>query len=312
MGIESILQEHLAVHGTWRESPAYETLGAAVGRTLAYYLQYVMESEKKYDDAKAVDMVPVNMIGYPTEREQALEQAHNAARVIGSVLYQCPEKALSVDKLKLMVNGSSLPVRAEIHIATANSPVLEQIAYIKPFDRARIVGIELYTLMGCINEDYTYFCNNGVIVENSLRGFHEFERPEIAKAIKGLPAYWNSRTKCDVISFVLGIDDIAKQDNYMITEQGDIKFIDFDVMGRCYSPADRCAIRERTRKELGISEEQYDHVFAREESFLRDRIQRYEREIFILLEALIQSDDEQEKNIGLYIKGEVQRVLTEK
>lgn len=200
-------------------------------------------------------------------------------------LYGFNEYQMRINNISLMANGGASPIKVDLEIDCLNEK-LKKTMYIKPFDKERLFGLELYNLLGGINKDYNYVFNSQVIVEDKIEGKHEDQIMNIDD-IRKKDQYKIERIKLDMLSYYLGIDDLIEKDNtleyeivgkeemrydnYLVTEDGRITIIDFNVMNFSFNEEYKTYLKNKTIDELNISEEQYDTIYNDQKKLLKDR-----------------------------------------
>ena len=258
------------------------------------------------EEPRRFEITLENMLGYLETRKRNMEDLERYAKECASKLYEVGAENIDVEKAYLMTNGSSLPLRVDLTIENKEGRI-NKTMYIKCFDPTRLLGIELYRLIGETDRRYWFFFNEGIIVEDSQEGEHEFESTE---RISEREHYKEERIKADLISFYLGLDDLGKKDNYLVASDGKIRIIDFDMMNRVYSDKDIIAIKRQSAEEIGISSEEYDTRYKEEERLLRERVHRKKDRIYQIIGILKSSEDSGIAAIGNYISKNTENLLS--
>jgi len=228
-------------------------------------------------EPKAFAITLDTMLGYPETRQKDLENLEKYAKECASVLYGLGVEDIAVEKAYLMTNGSSLPLRVDL--SAVNKSRIKTM-YIKVFDFVRLFGLELYRIIAEA-DDYRFFFNKGIIVEDGQKGKHAFE---LNWNLNNCENHKREKAMINVMSFYMGLHDLAKKDNYVIRPDGGIRVIDFDLM-EVYSDDDIAAIKMQTARELGISNEEYKRLHEEEEKLLRTRLLQRKELVLRLINA---------------------------
>ena len=275
MQIPSMLHEYYKDRSEFllSQDSSFSDIAQAFNMAFQFYSQ-----NKLWDDelarAKSLGISFDNMLGYPEKRKQSLESMLDTLPGIASDFLGKDYSPEDIEKASIMVNGSSLPLEVRLDDGEEQDTI-----YIKRFDIDRLLGIELYSLISGIG-DYNYAFNSEILIEQKIAGKHEFQYSQAdLQDIKNSYNYIMNRVKLDVISHYMGLDDVLKQDNYLLTEGGQINMIDFDVMDRRYTPEDIEACRRHTCDDLQISQDLYDKIYAFEEFLMQSRIKHNKNNI---------------------------------
>jgi hypothetical protein len=229
-------------------------------------------------EPKAFAITLDTMLGYPETRQRDLDDLKKHAKECASILYGLEAESVIIDRAYLMTNGSSLPLRVDL--SAANKIMTEQTMYVKAFDFVRLFGLELYRIIAGA-DDYRFFFNRGIIVEDGQKGKHEFELNWNPNSCEN---YKREKAMMNVVSFYMGLHDLAKKDNYVIYPNGRTRVIDFDVM-EVYSDDDIAAIKVQTARELGIGNEEYEKMHEEERQMLQTRLLQKKETILRLIRA---------------------------
>ena len=285
-------------------SPSYRDFSQAKENTFAFVVQEGWDKiSRRY---RAFAITPNNMIGFPEARKRSMQSLEENAKECAAKLYGFDVRNIEFNCAYLMVNGSSLPIRLDLTLRNSEADGIRKKMFVKQFDIARLLGLELYSLIGGIDQNYNFFFNEGIIAEDALEGKHEFE---LECSLIPNPTYKIERIRFDVISFYMGLDDLGKKDNYLITPDGRIKIIDFDVLDRRYTDAEKRFIQAQTSKELGISVEEYEKILKDQERLLRDRILQEKDRIDKLIGMVKVLEDKEMAEIGRYIGENTNQLL---
>lgn len=272
------------------------------------YSSFESLAQKRLDDGfhepKAYPICLENLVGFKEVREKELSNLNTRAKDIACALYQCAPAAVHIKNAYLMTNASSQPLKIECSIGE-NDVHLDKIFYIKQFDPLRILGIEIYNILSGI-EQYRFAFNKGIIVEDALEGKHEFD---IDEDLTQNQAYVRNRVQADLLSFFMGLDDLAKKDNYLVSSDRKIKFIDFDVWRGKYKVEEIEYIKAATCRALGIFREVYDVIFAEEMQKLRYRVQEHKDSIKKIINAVQLDRDPESMEIGDNILSNMEDIL---
>ncbi len=153
-------------------------------------------------------------------------------------------------------------------------------------------------------QKYNFIFNEDFIIENALEGKHEFDLPaDIANGNE----YKEEMIRADAISFYMGLDDVAKKDNYLVSSTNKIVFIDFDVIDRMYTLAERNSIKENTAKQLSISVEEYKKSYAKQEQRLAILLCQRRDNISLMLDIFKTSREL--SSLGEYIRANTNNLL---
>ena len=248
------------------------------------------------------------MVGSAEDRQAYFDRAVSSAKECASKLYRFGIGDIEIEGLYLMTEGSSWPVRVDVSIKNGEDSRIGKIMYLKPFDPVRILGIELYKLIGGIEQDYEFFFNDGIVVENNIEGRHEFD---IDEDLKSNDVYVESRVREDLVAFYMGLDDLRKPDNYVVARNGRIKVIDFDTMDSQYSEEHQAGIKADTAQQLGITVDEYERIFDEKKRSLKTRVMEHRDRIYRICEIFESSDDEVITGIGKYIRQNTDKLLEE-
>ena len=288
------------------DSVPFHTFSRAKEASFVFFSQMVgWEIE---DFPKAAPITLETMIGCAETKKKELDSIEAPAKECASKLYRFGVDDIEINGIYLMTDGSSLPVRVDLSIRNGDDNRISRTMYMKPFDPMRILGIELYKLTGGIEQDYEFFFNGGIVVEDNIEGRHEFD---INEDLKSNEVYVRSRVREDLVSFFIGLDDLAKTDNYVVAPNGKIKVIDFDTMDMQYSEEQKAQIMAFTAQELGITPEEYKRIFDEEKRNLRLRVMEHRDRIYRICEIFESSDDEVITGIGKYIRQNTDKLLEE-
>ena len=288
------------------DSVHFTAFSRAKERTLDFVLQ-----ERDVFDRGMPKQAPITigtMLGFPDQKQSLLDGLQKPAKECASKLYKFNPENIEVRGVYLMTDGSSLPVRVDVSIKNGDESAINKTMYLKPFDPVRLLGIELYRLIGGIEEDYGFFFNRGIVVEDNIEGRHEFD---ISEDLKSGEVYVASRVREDIVSFYMGLDDLVKHDNYVIAHNGRIKVIDFDKMDTEYSEEEKARIKSFTAKGLGITIDEYNELYAKEEERLKRRIQEHKDDIYRICDIFESSEDDVTAGIGKYIRKNTEKMLEE-
>lgn len=259
----------------YRDLPSLNDIPYAIRDTLNYWLQNQNNSQKS-----EIEIIPENMLNYEVDRVKNYEKAVKAFQefIRGFYANLTPDQ-VDIQKMDLMVNGSTLPVKVSARLTKGNDKI-DKTVFVKKFDYGRLFGLLFYNSIAGIN-DYGFVFNENGIVEEQIPGkhSHQFEKCELSDLVKK-DEYIKERIKLDLLSFYLGLDDVVNPNNHLITKKGRIYVIDFDVMGEVYNEMIRENIKNNTANELNITRKKYDTIFNRENMLLIDRI-KSEKDILI-------------------------------
>ena len=159
------------------------------------------------------------------------------------------------------------------------SKVQEDTVYVKALDHARLIGNALYALLSG-SEPTPHKVNNHMIVEGKVLGNHLYELTDAQRSeLFANPNFVRNKIKNDVLSFKLGLDDLTKEDNYVVGTGGNIVVIDFDVMDAYFNDAMMEQYKAETCSELGISSHEYDELYKFENYLFDKRVHGSQKEI---------------------------------
>ena len=279
MSLEEALDAYYAERPEFKlDKATFSGITAATNFTFDYYLQEKARNPE-LEKARSVRIVAENMLGYVDQRRKALDNCSKALSVIAAEFLKTKYDPEDVIEASLMVNGSTLPLEVRL-----NGGKNKRTIFLKKFDLGRLLGLEIYSLISG-SKEYNYAFNQEMIVEREQEGEHEFEySPQEFARIKASRNYIQNKVKLDLISFYMGLDDVMKKDNYLVTRKGDIRIIDFDVMDRDYSEDEIMACKEQTAKELGITSEEYKKIYDFQEFLLKQRVKDNREKINILID----------------------------
>lgn len=258
----------------------------------------------EFDEPKAYLICLENMVGFKDVREKEISNLKTCAKDIACALYRCTTDAVRIKNTYLMTNASSQPIKIECSIGE-NGVHLDKTLYIKQFDPLRILGIEIYNILSGI-EQYHFVFNDGIIVEDALEGKHEFD---INEDLQQNQAYARNRVQADLLSFFMGLDDLAKKDNYLVSSDKKIKFIDFDVWRGKYQAEEIEHIKNITCRELGIFREVYNVMFAEEKQKVQYRVKENKDAIIKIITAVQLNKDTESMEIGDNILSNMEDML---
>tara|TARA_Y100000310_G_scaffold345407_1_gene464640 strand:+ start:782 stop:1729 length:948 start_codon:yes stop_codon:yes gene_type:complete len=225
-----------------------------------------------------------------TEAETRYLDTYGA--LLASKLYDKDPNDIEVVNIDVMVNGNTLPVRYRVKIASIDE---EREFYVKEMDPIRLFGLEAYSRLVEVGEDYNFLFNGDHIVENALEGrsIVDMEAGELA-ALTENRRYVFTRIELDVLQYTIGLTDIfVGQDldptgrNYLIASDGRIKVIDFD--GMTSLKEEQFEVEERkdgTAMELGITRETYDEMYGVIEENVIANFHRNKDHLYKLLDIL--------------------------
>lgn len=285
------------------ETPHYTSLTRAMDSAIDFLHQKILYDNWK--DPKELEITLDHMLGYPEQRQAELEELDTNAKEIVAALYNTTPEHIEITGAYVMYNGSSKPIRLEFSLLTNGSHV-DKTIFVKRFDENRLIGLELYDIFGGWEEDYSFAFNQGAIIEQKVEGKHEYDLPF---GVQDQPHYVVERVKSDLFAFFTGCDDLGKKDNYLVTSQGRVSLIDFDVMDRFYNEDEIDTIKKLTAEELGITRDEYARIYQEQEDLLRDRISGKKKRLYGLIGVLEQDDDPMIKDLGGYIKRNTDRLL---
>lgn len=288
------------------DSPLYTDFSRAKNSVLNFIYSLPGGMNEIPPEQGAFEINLDNMIGLQESRRKDLEILEESAKGCAANIYGFDPENIEIDKAYLMTTGSSLPIKVELTLRNHDRSGINKTMYIKPFDVARLLGIELYSLIGGIGQSYDFRFNQGVIIENGLEGKHEFE---LSDETRNDSRYRYERVKFDLVSFHMGLDDLNKPSNYLISLDRKVTVIDFDVLDRRYSEEDKEFIKKQTYEELGMTREEYDAKYAKEEKELRARLLDKKDKIYQIIEIFENSNDLVMQETGRYIKENTDKTI---
>ncbi len=192
-----------------------------------------------------------------------LEFAQLASKLLGH-----RKETISTRSLDLMLHAHTKPLRAGIDIRTPVETKKNRV-FLKVFDPTRLFGLEIYRLLGAIGRDYHFITDDNVTLEEGIHGCHEFEiSPESRRKINS-EVYLSQRIALDSFRVNLGLGDLSKQDNYIVSPEGFITIIDFDIMSSNMQKEEIEALKKDSARKLGISRADYDSIFEEQTKLFR-------------------------------------------
>jgi hypothetical protein len=305
--LESIL-EYFRQNAQVADAPSFSEFGYPKGLCLRHFQQEAQLENLDRDKTKAYEMNVEHMLGYKEMREEAMQRAQQLAKSCAEQLFGFDASRIGIERLDLMVNGSTLPLRAEVRIDGEGQ--ITHRMYIKEFDLSRLAGLEVYSLTAGIKTDqYNFMVGRDIILEEAIEGKHAFE---ITEDLTADQQYRRSRVKLDLIAGYTGLDDFVKADNSIITPIRDIAIIDFDLMGREYSQRDLELMAQATCDELGMRKEEYKAIYETEQILLKERVFTARRRIRTFAGLLEKTEDDALAIMGSLITKNTKSLLEEK
>ena len=229
------------------------------------------------------------LLGDPDSQEVFLPSAREEVAGIASQLLGHRESSISVGPLDLMLHAHTKPIRAGIRIDSADNNIEGKI-YLKIFDPTRVFGIQLYNLLAGIGVDYHFVTDDELTVEEEVGGNHLFDLEDSKRSsLNRSPLFTSQRIALDSYRINLGFGDLVKEDNFVVSEGGMIRVIDFDILIHpTYHEIER--IKSKTTEGMGVFRAFYDSVFEEQTKLILLNYQKNKREVDLLLNAYASFD----------------------
>lgn len=246
--------------------------------------KYYQERNSETIDPKVYEL-PITlekMVGFSDPKIRYLDSAKEFVKEYAIQIYG---DNITVENLFLMFNGTSRPLKADLIVDNK-----EKSIYIKDYSASRMLGMELYSILGVVGIKYPYWFNSEHVIEEKRPGFHKFDVPNDDSI--GGQNYVLSKIMLDVFAIYTGLDDLEKPDNYLVTTEGDIHVVDFDSMDGAYLDHDVEQIKKQMARDLGIPESSYNHYFGLQTEILFGKVVKNKSKIFNLLEFFNGMDPE--------------------
>ena len=289
--------------------PSFSAFIPAIALARQCY-QQKQSYEEGFSEPRRFEIKREHLLGYPEHRTRVLDLLKENAQVLTARFYGLHDSQIDVKKVELMTRGSSSPLSLEIAIHNGEARTIRKVCYVKPFDINRLIGIEIYSQLSGAVQDYQFVATRDTIVEDGVYGNHEFEyEPNELMRIKGSELYRAGKINLDVLSFLMGLDDTAKLDNFVVSPEGRIRVVDFDVLDRDYTPDEQAYIRDLTAHELGISKVQYDDIYRMQEAFITQNMLRHRESITRLATIMRVSSIPELKQAGMRICASIENLI---
>lgn len=251
----------------------------------SYYVGRVEDLTPHSDSCirQLMDRIPRDRTRVPSSREVSLqsishpsdlhlvEQVREYSANLLAALEGSPQGSFKVHSIDVKVNCSTNPLKVTLENSATRT------YYIKEFDPIRVIGLELYNLVGPDNVRYPFAFTAFDIVEPEIEGRHikDISESEM-KFIKRSPAYQSDRVLVDIYQERFGLSDIVDgPSNYLVTPGGRLVIIDFDGFNcNMQGPTFNTEMKKQTCTDLGISEATYDKIYKDESLLFNSKVQR--------------------------------------
>jgi hypothetical protein len=170
------------------------------------------------------------MLGFRESRERKFEKAAALLRDAVALFYGRNPDEVEVTELAVMGTASTLPLRVDYQRRDSGS-ILQGRLFVKAPDVTRLLAIELYNLL--TEKKFTEFMfNKHIIIEKNVDGKPATEIPDCMAS----PIYQRELAIMDIFNEVIGLVDMTKPGNHLVTDGFRINIVDFDQAFGVESP----------------------------------------------------------------------------
>lgn len=295
------LEAYFQEQGRWIEATPFEHLEGVITTCLAE--QPTAPTQRSFS-------VPLTAHalrhGWPDQEcDAVLDALYGVAGEYAQALFGADANTLTRASMDVMARATTTPLRITTEHGAHRA---KRTFYAKRFDQTRLFGLELYRLIAGMEEEYRFVAGrdqqgHGIILEQEVAGNHPWQ----LRGVLGRPEYARARIWADVTAEFLGVGDLGNQDNIVITADGDLYFIDFDLLGWEYRDEERRDIRTSTIEELQIAPAHYDAIRSDLEERLERRLIKERERIGRLCSAMAASDDLRARYAAEHVRSQIER-----